>query len=140
MWLSVSVLTDAVHADALSDALLARGAISVSVEDADAGSERETPQFGEPGSAATPLWSNSRVVALFDPCDDLSDRVATAAASVGIAVHPEIAVSEVAEQNWVQLTQSQFAPIRINERLWIVPSWHVAPDPAAINLDRKSVV
>jgi ribosomal protein L11 methyltransferase len=40
----------------------------------------------------------------------------------------------VAEQNWVQLTQSQFDPIRVSERLWIVPSWHEAPDPAAINL------
>ena len=40
----------------------------------------------------------------------------------------------VAEQNWVQLTQSQFDPIRVSERLWIVPSWHESPDPAAINL------
>jgi ribosomal protein L11 methyltransferase len=40
----------------------------------------------------------------------------------------------VAEQNWVQLTQSQFDPIRISGRLWIVPSWHEAPDPAAVNL------
>ncbi len=46
----------------------------------------------------------------------------------------ERVVDEVAEQNWVQLTQSQFAPIRISDRLWIVPSWHAAPDPSAINL------
>jgi ribosomal protein L11 methyltransferase len=134
MWLSVALLTDAAHAEALSDALLARGAISVSVEDADAGSERETPQFGEPGTAPAPLWDNSRVVALFDPCDDLADRVAAAAEAAGIDARMETGISEVAEQNWVQLTQSQFAPIRINERLWIVPSWHAAPDPAAINL------
>jgi ribosomal protein L11 methyltransferase len=35
----------------------------------------------------------------------------------------------------VQLTQSQFDPIRITDRLWIVPSWHEAPDPAAINIE-----
>jgi ribosomal protein L11 methyltransferase len=40
----------------------------------------------------------------------------------------------VEEQNWVQLTQSQFDPIRITDRLWIVPSWHEAPAPDAINL------
>jgi ribosomal protein L11 methyltransferase len=40
----------------------------------------------------------------------------------------------VAEQNWVQLTQSQFDPIRVSDRLWIVPSWHESPDPTAINL------
>ena len=43
-------------------------------------------------------------------------------------------MEEVAEQNWVQLTQSQFDPIRVSDRLWIVPSWHVAPDPEAIVL------
>ena len=134
MWLSVALLTDAAHADALSDALLAQGALSVSVEDADAGSERETPQFGEPGGVEVPLWSRSRVVALFEPVADIGARVASAAAAAGVAGEAAAEVSEVAEQNWVQLTQSQFAPIRINERLWIVPSWHSAPDPDAINL------
>ena len=51
MWVSVALETDAAHADALSDALLAAGAISVSVEDAQAGTDEETPQFGEPGGA-----------------------------------------------------------------------------------------
>jgi len=135
MWVSVSLETDAAHAEALSDALLAAGAISVSVEDALAGTELETPQFGEPGSPTTPLWDDSRVVALFEPADDLVGRIAAAAAAAGIADLPEIAMADVAEQDWVRLTQSQFDPIRISERLWIVPSWHVAPDPAAINLE-----
>ena len=82
MWVSVVLETDAAHADALSDALLAAGAISVSVEDALAGTDLETPQFGEPdvsGSGpATPLWSESRVIALFDPSDDLIGRIAAA--------------------------------------------------------------
>ncbi len=135
MWVSVSLETDAAHAEALSDALLAAGAISVSVEDALAGTELETPQFGEPGSPTTPLWDDSRVVALFEPADDLVGRIAAAAAAAGIADLPEIAMADVAEQDWVRLTQSQFDPIRISDRLWIVPSWHVAPDPQAINLE-----
>jgi ribosomal protein L11 methyltransferase len=135
MWVSVTLETDAAHAEALSDALLAAGAISVSVEDALAGTELEKPQFGEPGSPTTPLWDDSRVVALFEPADDLAGRIAAAAAEAGIADLPEIVMADVAEQDWVRLTQSQFDPIRISERLWIVPSWHVAPDPAAINLE-----
>lgn len=134
MWISVALETDAAHAEALSDALIAAGAISASVEDAFAGTELETPQFGEPGSPTTPLWEESRVVALFEPADDLLGRVAAAAVAAGIDDLPEISLEEVAEQDWVRLTQSQFDPIRVNERLWIVPSWHVAPDPAAINL------
>jgi ribosomal protein L11 methyltransferase len=134
MWLSVALPADAAHAEALSDALLAQGALSVAVEDADAGTDRETPQFGEPGSPESPLWDNSRVVALFEPGDDLAGRIAAALREVGLDPQADLDFVEVAEQNWVQLTQSQFAPIRINDRLWIVPSWHAAPDPGAINL------
>ena len=77
----------------------------------------------------------SRVVALFEPASDLDERIAAADRDAGIAEPPEIELDEVAEQDWVRLTQSQFDPIRITDRLWIVPSWHVAPDPAAINLE-----
>lgn len=135
MWISAAITTDASHAEALSEALFCRGAISVSVEDAEAGTEAETPQFGEPGSPETPLWQRSRVIALFDPADDIAGRIAAAADEVGIVDQPEIELTDVAEQDWVRLTQSQFEPIRINDRLWIVPSWHIAPDPAAINLE-----
>lgn len=138
MWVSVALKTDAAHADSLTDALLAAGAISVSVEDAQAGTDEETPQFGEPGGAndepIVPLWDISRVVALFDPADDLIGRIAAATVAAGIDDLPEIELEEVAEQDWVRLTQSQFDPIRVNDRLWIVPSWHAAPDPDAINL------
>lgn len=134
MWISVALETDANHAEALSDALMAAGAISVSVEDALAGTDEETPQFGEPGSPTTPLWSESRVVALFEPSDDLIGRITAAAHEAGIDDLPEIELEDVAEQDWVRLTQSQFDPIRVTERLWIVPSWHAAPDPDAINL------
>lgn len=138
MWLSVAIEVDAGQAEALSDALLAAGAISVSVEDAQAGTEFETPQFGEPGSEgtfATPLWAESRVIALFEPGDQLTDRIAEAVRDAGITELPPLSLNEVAEQDWVRLTQSQFDPIRISERLWIVPSWHTAPDSAAINLE-----
>lgn len=135
MWLSVALETDATHAEALSDALMAVGAISVSIEDALAGTEFETPQFGEPGSPTTPLWDRSRVIALFEPFDDLRERIVAALKEAGLTVPAAISTAKVAEADWVRLTQSQFEPIRISKRLWIVPSWHTAPDPAAINLE-----
>jgi ribosomal protein L11 methyltransferase len=134
MWINVLIRTRAEHAEALSESLLGRGALSVSVEDADAGTDAETPQFGEPGSPDTPLWANSIVIALFEPAPDLIGIVAAAALEIGLDDLPEIKLEEVAEENWVQLTQSQFEPIKIDDRLWIVPTWHIAPDPAAINL------
>ena len=134
MWRNVSLCVPAAQVDALSDALLAQGALSVGVEDALAGTPAEQPQFGEPGSPGTPQWSESRLVALFAASDDLIGRVAAAAREAGLDDLPELTIEDVAEQNWVQLTQAQFEPIRINQRLWIVPSWHQAPDPDSLNL------
>lgn len=134
MWLSVSLPTDEEHANPLSEALMEQGALAVSIEDADAGTEAETPQFGEPGSPAAPLWQNSRVIALFEPAEDLLQRIAAAALIGGVSDLSAIRIEEVAEQDWVRLTQAQFEPIRITDALWIVPSWHAAPNPEATNL------
>jgi ribosomal protein L11 methyltransferase len=133
-WQSVSFLTGAAHAEPLCDALLEAGALSASIEDADAGTPEEQPQFGEPGSINTPGWDRSKIVALFEADADVADLLAEAFAAAGLPAVPEYTMEEVAEQNWVQLTQSQFDPIRISDRLWIVPSWHEAPAPDAINL------
>ncbi|MDQ8022630.1 MAG: 50S ribosomal protein L11 methyltransferase [Moraxellaceae bacterium] len=135
-WFSVTLQASAQSAEALSEALMDAGALSVSIEDADAGTERERPQFGEPGMVADPsLWDHSHVIALFDADADIAGTLAVAAAAAGLDAVPPFAIEEVAEQNWVQLTQSQFDPIQITDKLWIVPSWHQSPDPAALNIE-----
>ncbi|TXG98093.1 MAG: 50S ribosomal protein L11 methyltransferase [Rhodocyclaceae bacterium] len=133
-WQSVSFLTDAAHAEPMCDALLEAGALSASIEDADAGTPDEQPQFGEPGSVATPGWTHSRVVVLLEPDAAIDAILGEAATAIGLSEIPAYVVEAVEEQNWVQLTQSQFDPIRVSDRLWIVPSWHESPDPAAVNL------
>ncbi|MEO8409056.1 MAG: 50S ribosomal protein L11 methyltransferase [Propionivibrio sp.] len=133
-WLSISVETDCAHAEPLADALLAAGALSATIEDADAGTSAETPQFGEPGSLATPGWDRSRVVVLLETGTNVGELVANCCELAGIGSTPAFTQIAIAEQNWVQLTQAQFDPIRVSERLWIVPSWHQAPDPDAIVL------
>ena len=133
-WQSVSFLTDASHAESMCDALLTAGALAASIEDADAGTPAEQPQFGEPGSVNSPGWLHSRVVALLEQDADVPAMLAVSSAAIGLPGVPDWSVEPVAEQNWVQLTQSQFDPIRVSQRLWIVPSWHESPDPAAVNL------
>ena len=138
MWISVALQAEADCAEALSEALLDQGALSVTLDDADAGTEREQPQFGEPGMDAPGLWQHSRVIALFDGDLDsaaLGQRLAVAAAAAGLAELPAFTLEQVAEENWVQLTQSQFEPIKVTDRLWIVPSWHAAPDADALNIE-----
>lgn len=124
------------QAEALSDALFDLGALSVSVEDADADTPDEQPLFGEPGHEPTRLaWNRSRVVALLADDADPAALLQSAAASLGWDAVPDFLVRTLEDQDWVRLTQSQFEPIPIGERIWVVPSWHDAPDPDAVILE-----
>jgi ribosomal protein L11 methyltransferase len=114
--------------DALGDAL---GALSVSVEDADAGSADEQAIFGEPGlPAPRGAWQRSTLRALFE-----TEAAATEAATLllgqdwtaGLHV---TALAPVAPTDWVRLTQSQFEPVQVTPEFWIVPSWHEPPAAA----------
>ena len=125
---------DAAKVQALSDALLEAGAFSVDIADAQAGTDRETPIFGEPGQGLEPVFGRNRLVALFEPEANLPDAIKRASAAAGYSVSSEYKITEIAEQDWVGLTQSQFMPIRASVRLWIVPSWHSSPDPEAVNI------
>lgn len=128
------ILVSAQAADALTDTLLEHGALSAAIEDAYAGTEAEEPVFGEPGMPTHTLWQHSLVLALFDEDSDAPAALAAAAAQMGIAL-PQYSIHSIAEQDWVRLTQAQFDPIRISPRLWITPSWHQSPDPAAVNIE-----
>lgn len=115
------------QAEALSDALLEAGALSVSVEDADLGTADERPLFGEPGTEPdVQAWDRNRVVALLPDGADPSQLLEQALADTGLG--PALAggwsLRDVPDADWVRLTQSQFSPIQIASRLWIVPSWH----------------
>ncbi|CAJ0711397.1 Ribosomal protein L11 methyltransferase [Ralstonia edaphis] len=123
-------------AEALSEALFDLGALSVSVEDADADTPEEQPLFGEPGHEPTRLaWNRSRVVALLADDADPALLVAAAANEINLSPLPAYTVREVEEQDWVRVTQSQFEPIHIGEHIWVVPSWHDAPEPDAVVLE-----
>ena len=128
-------------AEPLGDALLELGALSVTVEDDAAGGYDENPLYGEPGlSPEVQAWDRSSVTALFNPEIDSSASaqfIPELLASLKEAGFKLSAPQEkiVEEQDWVRLTQSQFAPIPIGKRIWVVPSWHDAPtDPNAICL------
>jgi ribosomal protein L11 methyltransferase len=133
-WQSIRLLVDSKQAELLSDALMEAGALSVSLEDADAGTVDETPLFGEPDYPSAELWPHSIAQVLLDEHADAAATLAAAAKLAGVPVPTEYTIETVAEQDWVRLTQSQFDPIPISPRLWIVPTWHEAPDSRAINL------
>ncbi len=133
-WQSVRLLVDSKQAEPLSDALMEAGALSVALEDADAGTVDETPLFGEPDHPTAELWQRSIAAVLFEATADVAAILAEAATAIGMPTPAAYAIETVADADWVRLTQAQFDPIPISPRLWIVPTWHDAPDAAAINL------
>ena len=133
-WVSLIIKTNASQAELLSDMLMEQGALSVDIHDAAADSRDEQMSFGEPGEPGVEIWQNAEISALFDQAVDV-DAVARCIALDGTITGPlEYRTEQVAEQDWVRLTQSQFEPISISSRLWIVPTWHESPQPDAINL------
>jgi len=123
----------AATAEAWSDAMLAAGAASVDAADANAGTGDETPRYGEPGHEGA-FWSVCRLTALFAADADVEASVRRAAASLGVET-PAFTLETLSEQDWVRRTQAQFGPLRIAERLWVIPSWCEPVDPQAINLE-----
>lgn len=136
------LLADEPVVEALTDELIdSLGALSASVEDADADAvgSHEQGLFGEPDMpASSAAWPRSRVVALF--ADESSAHIAAVHLRAQHGDDPSVhieAMREVAEQDWVRLTQTQFEPVAITDQFWIVPSWHEVPATAtrSIRLD-----
>ncbi len=121
--------------DALMDEL---EALSVSIEDADADTALEQALFGEPGMPAPRAgWQRSSVRALFSDATTATQAATLLLAQAwAVGLHVQ-SVEPVADQDWVRLTQSQFAPVAITADFWIVPSWHKPPTEATqvIRLD-----
>ena len=124
--------------EALSDALDALDALSVSVEDADAQTDAEQALFGEPGMPAPKDgWQRSRVIALFDKEDGAREAATLLQVQDFFDTCQVLGIHVVPDQDWVRLTQSQFAPVEITPEFWIVPTWHEPPEQArqVIRLD-----
>lgn len=132
-WQAASVVLDAADVERAADALLAAGALAVDVADPQAGGDAACPLDEAPGEVF-PLWPRCRVTALFAGDADVAAAMAAAAAVAGLAEPPPFECAALAEQDWVRVTQAQFPPQRVSERLWIIPTWHEPPDPAAINI------
>jgi ribosomal protein L11 methyltransferase len=119
----------------LSDALEALDALSVSVEDADAHTDAEQALFGEPGMPAPKDgWQRSHVLALYATEDLARESARLLVAQDFFAGCKILGVRAVPDEDWVRLTQTQFAPVEITPEFWIVPTWHEPPAAARITI------
>lgn len=134
-WLKLSIDVDSSHVEHWSDQFLAHGAICIDVGDACEGAPEEVPIFGEPGEEHVRFWHTNHISALFEPQPnrDWTHWLNSLADKANLPT-PHYTLSTVDDQDWVTLTQAQFQPVHISERLWILPSWHTPVQPDAINL------
>src|SRR4051812_44656303 len=113
-WVTLRFTAPAAAAEALSEALSELGALSVSIDDAAAGTDQEKPIFGEPGMPEEALWNNCAVSALFPTGTDLQATADSAGKAAGLGAAPPFTIETVEETDWVRLTQAQFDPICIS--------------------------
>ncbi|MFB8829905.1 50S ribosomal protein L11 methyltransferase [Azotobacter sp. CWF10] len=126
-WLQIRLAITPDQAGALEDQLLELGAVSVTFMDAE-----DQPIF-EPDLGTTPLWSHTHLLALFEADTDADALLAHLRLLRGGEL-PEHQIERIEDQDWERSWMDNFQPMRFGRRLWIVPSWHQAPEPEAVNL------
>ena len=124
-FIELTINVDSKSADILSDVFFDLNVLSVYIEDADAGTADEEPIFGEPGMIVEGLWKHSKVIVLVNNSTDITKLISDAKLNSGIDFN--YATKNIADEDWVRLTQSQFQPIKIHDDFYIVPSWHDIP-------------
>ena len=128
-WLQVTLETTRAESQRLSDALEEAGAVSVSLEGADA-----EPLFETDWNDSTPVWRKTRVLALFAEDADVATAMNMVAVLLSLASAPAYKTEAVADQDWVRVWMDRWLPMRFGENLWVVPSWLQPPDPNAANI------
>ncbi|HLX54113.1 MAG TPA: 50S ribosomal protein L11 methyltransferase [Aquella sp.] len=131
-FIQLVINVDSKSADRLSDIFMDLEALSATVTDQHEGTALEQPLFNEPGYEIQSLWDNSHLVVLYNSDTDIKYMVDSATEMFGQKF--DYAIENIDDQDWVRLTQSQFDPIRINDKLYIVPSWHESPNAIATTI------
>ena len=126
-WLQVRLAISPEQAETYEDALLSVGAVSVTFMDA------EDQPIYEPDLGTTPLWSRTHLLALFEADVDEANLLAHLTLLTDGNL-PDHQVERIEDQDWERSWMDNFQPMRFGQRLWIVPSWHAAPEPDAVNL------
>jgi ribosomal protein L11 methyltransferase len=132
-WINLTFFAEEKDIDLLSEALEIRGALSIFIQDKNLNNSDEELIFGEPHSGPNKFWAANQIQALFDDSVDIKD-IQNELISNFQDIDFKFTASSVSETDWVKLSQSQFKPICIKDRINIVPSWHQINNPKLINI------
>ena len=132
-WINLTFFAEEKDIDLLSDALETRGALSIFIQDKNLNNSDEELIFGEPHSGPNKFWATNQIQALFNDSvniEEIQDELILNFKYIDFKFN----TSSVSETDWVKLSQSQFKPICIKDRINIVPSWHKINNPKLINI------
>jgi ribosomal protein L11 methyltransferase len=133
-WILLKIQSTETQADLISDALMEmEEVLSASIEDAHADTQAEQAIFGEPGDPPPGIWQDNIVTAMINADTNIANLLQHLQSATSIN-HFSYTTEKIEDRDWVRATQSQFEPIKINDSLWIVPTWHNAPESEAINI------
>ncbi|PJK12974.1 50S ribosomal protein L11 methyltransferase [Lysobacteraceae bacterium NML120232] len=127
-WLQLTLPVSQAQFPAYEAALENAGALSVTLQDADAETPDEQAIF-EPGVGQTPLWQQMMLSALFEGDTDAAALLAQLQATPALD-WSAVAFETVEDQDWERAWLDQFQPMRFGRRTWIVPWDHALPDAA----------
>lgn len=131
-WLQLKAHVAPEQADLLEELLLEEGATAIGLQDA-----HDDPVF-EPERGTTPLWQDTILTGLYDDLDGIDEMLSRIEAAWAEQVPgepcPTIEYELLADRDWEREWMDDFTPLRMGERLWIVPSWHEPPEAGAVNL------
>ena len=132
-WINLTFFAEEKDIDLLSDALETRGALSIFIQDKNLNNSDEELIFGEPHSGPNKFWATNQIQALFNDSVDIKEIQDELILNFQ-DINFKFTASSVSETDWVKLSQSQFKPICIKNRINIIPSWHKINNPKLINI------
>ena len=136
-WLELSLTVRAEQQPRVEEALDDLGALSITLQDADAETPDEQAIF-EPGVGELPLWPTITLNALFEADTDRRG-LSEALGDLLPWLEPEqMLFRDVADEDWERAWMDQFKPMPFGRRLWIYP-WNIEPpadeDIVVVRLD-----
>jgi ribosomal protein L11 methyltransferase len=126
-WLQLKMIAPRKRVESLENALLASGAVSVTLQDS-----ADQPIF-EPGLGETPLWDQVSITGLFDAEVNTAQVTSIASKRFGASL-PTHTWELLEDKDWEREWMKSYKAIRCGEHLWICPSWQQPPEPEKVNL------
>lgn len=127
-WLQLIIHTQNHEVETLSEVLTGLGALSVTCQD-----DADTPIY-EPPPGSTPLWSATKVVALFEDKVNTKELIESLTSQWESLRESHWEIQELEDRQWETQWMDHFNAIQFGRRLWICPSWQAPPDPDGVNI------